>query len=207
MMLARRRSRATRITPSAGIAGRGMKSPSSMPRICIFCGAYAGRDGVYLDVARRTARALVSAGYGVVYGGGRVGMMGALADAALASGGEVVGVIPRALASVEIAHDGITQLHVVESMHERKALMADLSDGFIALPGGFGTMDEFHEILTWRQLQIHNKPIGLLNAHGYYDALLALFDRMVHDELVRPNTRSLFVTAPTIEELLAILLD
>jgi uncharacterized protein (TIGR00730 family) len=176
-----------------------------MPRICIFCGAHAGRDGVYLDVARETARAVVAAGYGIVYGGGRVGMMGALADAALESGGEVVGVIPRPLASVEIAHDGITRLHVVDSMHERKALMADLSDAFIALPGGFGTMDEFHEILTWRQLQIHNKPIGLLNAFGYYDALLALFDRMVSDEFVRLQTRSLFVTAPAIDELLDLL--
>jgi uncharacterized protein (TIGR00730 family) len=176
-----------------------------MPRICIFCGAHAGRDGVYLDVARQTARALVAGGYGIVYGGGRVGMMGALADTALALGGEVVGVIPRGLATVEVAHDGITQLHVVDSMHERKALMADLSDAFIALPGGFGTMDEFHEILTWRQLQIHDKPIGLLNAFGYYDALLSLFDRMVDDEFLRPKTRTLFVTAPTIEELLELL--
>jgi uncharacterized protein (TIGR00730 family) len=176
-----------------------------MPRICVFCGAHDGRDGRYLDVARRTARAIVGAGYGLVYGGGRVGMMGALADAALGAGGEVVGVIPRTLAHREIAHEGISALHVVESMHERKALMADLSDAFVALPGGFGTMDEFHEALTWRQLRIHDKPIGLLNTGGYYDALLALFDHMVAEGLVRSDSRELFVTAPTIEELLRLL--
>jgi uncharacterized protein (TIGR00730 family) len=173
--------------------------------MCVFCGAHGGQDGRYLGVAQHAARVLVAAGYGLVYGGGRVGMMGALADSALAAGGEVIGVIPRALAHAEVAHDGITMLHVVESMHERKALMADLSDAFIALPGGFGTMDEFHEILTWRQLQIHNKPIGLLNACRYYDLLLALFDHMVTEGLVRMQSRELFVSAPTIEELLSAL--
>ena len=173
-----------------------------MPRICVFCGARPGTDGRYLDVARDTARAVVAAGFGIVYGGGRVGLMGAVADAALEGGGEVIGVIPRGLASAEVAHDRLSMLHVVESMHERKALMADLSDAFIALPGGFGTMDEFHEILTWRQLQIHDKPIGLLNTDGYYDALLALYDRMETDGFLRARTRALFVSAPTIAELL-----
>ncbi|MBV8116549.1 MAG: TIGR00730 family Rossman fold protein [Candidatus Eremiobacteraeota bacterium] len=178
-----------------------------MPRLCIFCGAHAGRNGRFRDVAVESARAIVEAGYGIVYGGGRVGLMGAIADAALAAGGEVVGVIPEALSSEEVAHSGVTTLHVVQSMHERKALMADLSDGFIALPGGFGTMDEFHEILTWRQLGIHNKPVGLLNVDGYYDELLALYERMERDGFVRPETRALFTAAHSIDALLSAFRD
>ncbi len=173
-----------------------------MPRICIFCGARPGTNAGFLATARETARAVVRAGYGIVYGGGRVGLMGAIADAALEAGGEVIGVIPRGLATAEVAHDRVTMLHVVESMHERKAMMADLSDAFVALPGGFGTMDEFHEILTWRQLAIHDKPIGLLNADGYYDTLLALYDRMERDGFLPEHTRALFVAAPTIDTLL-----
>ena len=174
-----------------------------MPRLCVFCGAHSGNDGRYTALAASAAQAIVRAGYGVVYGGGRVGLMGTIADAALEAGGEVIGVIPEALATAEVAHNGLTELHVVDTMHERKALMADLSDGFIALPGGFGTMDEFCEILTWRQLQIHNKPIGLLNPGGYYDPLLALFDRMQSEGFLRPETRRLFVDAPAIDALLA----
>ena len=173
-----------------------------MPRLCIFCGARSGRDRLFDSVVRDVATAVVRAGYGIVYGGGRVGLMGTLADAALAAGGEVIGVIPEALERAEIAHSGVTQLHVVRSMHERKALMADLSDGFIALPGGVGTMDEFCEILTWRQLGIHDKPIGLLNVDGFYDQLLALFDRMLEQGFLADPTRRLFTAAPTIEALL-----
>jgi uncharacterized protein (TIGR00730 family) len=173
-----------------------------MTRLCIFCGAHAGTNGRYRALASEIAQALVGAGYGIVYGGGRVGLMGSLADAMLALGGDVVGVIPGALATAEIAHNGISTLHVVESMHERKALMADLSDGFIALPGGYGTMDEFHEIVTWRQLQIHNKPVGLLNTDGFYDHLLALYDRMLAEGFLSSKTREMFVTAPTIGELI-----
>ncbi len=157
-------------------------------------------------MAAQVSRTVVAAGYGIVYGGGRVGLMGTIADAALDAGGEVIGVIPAALAGEEVAHSGLTRLHIVQSMHERKALMSDLSDGFIALPGGFGTMDEFHEILTWRQLGIHDKPVGLLNVDGYYDALLALYDRMESDGFVRAQTRGLITVAPTIDELLAVLL-
>lgn len=145
----------------------------------------------------------MQAGYGIVYGGGRVGLMGTIADAALEAGGEVVGVIPESLATAEVAHPGVTRLHVVQTMHERKALMAELSDGFIALPGGFGTMDEFHEILTWRQLRIHDKPIGLLNVNGYYDDLLALYERMSTEGFLNSATRSLFSATPDIESLLA----
>jgi uncharacterized protein (TIGR00730 family) len=172
-------------------------------RICVFCGSSPGHDASYLRIAADAASAIVRAGYGVVYGGGRIGLMGAVADAALAAGGEVVGVIPAALSRVEIAHPGITALHVVGSMHERKALMASSSDGFIALPGGFGTMDEFCEILSWRQLGIHDKPIGLLNYAGYYDRLLELFDAMVEQGFLTPAHRALFTDAPAIEELLA----
>jgi hypothetical protein len=137
-----------------------------------------------------------------VYGGGRVGLMGTMADAALAAGGAVIGVIPKSLATREIAHGGLSELHVVDSMHERKALMADLSDGFIALPGGFGTMDELCEILTWSQLRIHTKPVGLLNAGGYYDNLLALFDSMVAEGFVSAQNRRLLLAASSVDDLL-----
>ncbi len=176
-----------------------------MARIGIFCGASPGKDDVYVELARHVARSLVQAGHGIVYGGGRVGLMGALADAALAADGEVIGVIPRALAGVEIAHAGVTKMHVVESMHARKALMAELSDAFITLPGGFGTMDELSEMLTWKQLHIHDKPLGLLNHCGYYDTLLQLFDEMVERGFVSPANRALLVARPTIEELLPLI--
>ena len=171
-------------------------------RLCVFCGAHTGHDPEYAEVAREVARAIVTAGYGVVYGGGRIGLMGVVADAALEAGGDVIGVIPESLAVSEVAHSGLTTLHVVSSMHERKALMAELSGGFIALPGGFGTMDEFCEILTWRQLGLHDKPIGLLNALGYYDRLLELFDEMKNQGFVAERTRALFVEATTPGDLL-----
>lgn len=173
-----------------------------MKRICVFCGSHAGNDPAYARIANEAAKAIVAAGYGVVYGGGGIGLMKIVADAALEAGGEVIGVIPHALARSEVAHQGLTQLHVVETMHERKALMDDLSDAFIALPGGFGTMDEFCEVLSWRQLRIHDKPIGLLNVLGYYDALLALFDSMVSEGFIGPDTRALFIDAATVGELL-----
>jgi uncharacterized protein (TIGR00730 family) len=174
-----------------------------MKRICVFCGSHAGNDAAYARMAVEAARAIVGAGYGVVYGGGGVGLMKIVADAALEAGGEVIGVIPHALARTEMAHPGLTELHLVATMHERKAMMEDLSDAFVALPGGFGTMDEFCEVLSWRQLRIHDKPIGLLNYRGYYDALLALFDSMVREGFVGPHTRALFIDSPAIDELLA----
>jgi uncharacterized protein (TIGR00730 family) len=172
-------------------------------RVALFCGAHTGNGSGYIEIAQAVARNLVERKLGIVYGGGRVGLMGVIADAALAAGGEVIGVIPEALASKEVAHGGLTQLHVVGSMHERKALMADLSDAFIALPGGFGTMDEFCEILTWAQLRIHSKPVGLLNSGGYYDELLALFDKMVREGFVTVTNRSLVQSARDIDDLLA----
>jgi uncharacterized protein (TIGR00730 family) len=172
-------------------------------RICVFCGSSRGRGDSFARMAQDASRAIVRAGYGIVYGGGGVGLMAAVADAALAAGGEVDGVIPQALARAEVAHNGLTRLHVVGSMHERKALMVELSHGFIALPGGFGTMDEFAEVLSWRQLGIHDRPIGLLNHAGYYDDLIRLFDAMVRAEFLTQSNRALFVEAPTIAELLA----
>jgi uncharacterized protein (TIGR00730 family) len=171
-------------------------------RVGIFCGAHTGNGSSYIEVAGTLARRVVERGFGIVYGGGRVGLMGVIADTALNAGGEVIGVIPEALATKEVAHDGVTQLHVVSTMHERKALMADLSDAFIALPGGFGTMDEFCEILTWAQLRIHTKPVALLNCNGYFDELLALFDKMVREGFVTMTNRSLVRSAPTIDDLL-----
>lgn len=177
-----------------------------MKRICVFCGSRTGKDPAYAATAAQVARAIVDAGYGIVYGGGSIGLMGIVADEGLRCGGEVIGVIPKALAESEIAHEGLAQLHVVTTMHERKALMERLSDAFVALPGGFGTMDEFCEALTWRQLAIHDKPIGLLNERGYYDPLLRLFDTMVVEGFITEDTRRLFVDAPSIEPLLARLL-
>ncbi len=179
--------------PNARVMGR---------RVGIFCGSHTGNGSHFSEIAAGVARKAVERGFGIVYGGGRVGLMGVIADAALAAGGEVIGVIPQALATEEVAHAGVTQLHVVSTMHERKALMADLSDAFIALPGGFGTMDEFCEILTWAQLRIHTKPVGLLNCGGYYDELLALFDKMVREGFVAVTNRSLVRSAPAIDELL-----
>ncbi|HYF36503.1 MAG TPA: TIGR00730 family Rossman fold protein [Prosthecobacter sp.] len=141
-------------------------------RIAIYCGANSGASPIYREAAATVARHLAEQGIGIVYGGGKVGLMGAVADAALAAGGEVIGVIPQSLMDKELAHAGATQLHVVKSMHERKQLMTDLCDGVIALPGGFGTLDELFEALTWLQLGFHAKPIGLLNVAGFFDGLL-----------------------------------
>lgn len=174
-----------------------------MRRIGVFCGARAGNDGRYIEFAAGAAQQIVTRGFGIVYGGGRVGLMGVVADAGLEAGGEVIGVIPQSLASAEVAHGGLTQLHVVRTMHERKALMAELSDGFIALPGGYGTMDEFHEILTWAQLRIHDKPVGLLNAYGYYDELLALYDKMSREGFVSHTNRQLVASATSLDALLS----
>lgn len=175
----------------------------TMKRVCIFCGARPGDAGGYLELASRVGEAIARAGYGLVFGGGRVGLMGAAANAALDAGGEVIGVIPESLATAEIAHHDVTRLHVVATMHERKSLMAELSDAFVALPGGIGTMDEFCEILTWRQLGYHSKPIALLNHQGYYDHLIDLFDEMKAKGFLPEATRELVIAEPTIEGILA----
>ena len=162
-----------------------------MKRICVFCGSSPGLRPAYEEAAREMGRALLERGAGLVYGGARVGLMGAVADEVLRGGGEAIGVIPRALMEREVAHAGLTALHVVETMHERKALMADLSDGFVAMPGGFGTFEEFCEVLTWSQLGFHPKPCGLLNVADYYSPLLAMFDHAVTEAFVRPAHRAL----------------
>src|SRR6516164_2274986 len=149
-----------------------------LKRICVFCGSSVGDRPIYLQAALELGRAIAERRLGLVYGGGHIGLMGVLADAVLSGGGEVIGVIPQALVDRELAHTGVTELRVVETMHQRKALMADLSDGFLALPGGFGTGDELFEILTWAQLGLHAKPIGVLNVGGYFDPLLAWLDHM-----------------------------
>jgi uncharacterized protein (TIGR00730 family) len=174
----------------------------SIGRICVFCGSSVGARPRYAAAARELGRTLAGRGLGVVFGGGKVGLMGVLADAALAAGGEAIGVIPEALVAREIAHNGLTELRVVRSMHERKTLMADLADAFIALPGGYGTFEEFFEAVTWTQLGIHRKPCGLLNVDGYYDALLALLDRAVSDGFIRGVNRSLVLDAPDVLMLL-----
>lgn len=171
-------------------------------RICVFCGSSSGLSRTYADAATALGRCLAEHGVDLVYGGASVGLMGVLADTVLASGGEVVGVIPKALAEKEVAHKHLTELRVVGSMHERKALMAELSDAFIALPGGFGTVEELCEIITWGQLGFHGKPIGLLNVDGYFDSLLAFFDRAVHDRFVRSTHRGLVIDGTSPEEIL-----
>lgn len=149
-----------------------------MARICVFCGAARGADPAYAAQAGTLGRAIVAAGHGLVFGGGHVGLMGVVADSVLDAGGEAVGVIPQQLVDRELAHGGLTELKVVASMHERKALMAELSHAFVALPGGFGTLDELVEIITWRQLALHAKPIGLLDAAGFWDPFAVLVEHL-----------------------------
>jgi len=175
-------------------------------RICVFCGSSVGGRPVYAEAARRVGTLLATRGIGVVYGGGNVGLMGEVADAALAARGEVIGVIPESLVARELAHQGLTDLRIVSSMHERKALMADLSEAFLALPGGFGTFEEFCEVVTWTQLGLHAKPCGLLNVEGYYDPLLALFDAGVRERFIRAENREIVLSASDPEELLDALL-
>jgi uncharacterized protein (TIGR00730 family) len=162
-------------------------------RICIFTGSRRGTSPAYAEAAKRLAHDLVERGFGLVYGGGNVGLMNVIADTVLELGGHITGVIPNALVSKEVAHLGLSDLRVVNSMHERKALMAELSDGFIALPGGIGTMEEFFEVLSWAQLGIHNKPCGLLNVSGYYDPLIQFLDHAVAEDFVKPKHRALLI--------------
>ena len=179
-----------------------------MKRLCVFCGSNAGNQPIYRSEAEKLGRLLAARGIELVYGGGNIGLMGAVADACLEAGGTVVGVIPQALMGKEVAgrpvdHRTLTRLEVVDSMHTRKARMAELAEGFIALPGGFGTFEEFCEILTWGQLGFHAKPMGLLNVNGFYDPLLAMFDRAVADGFLRLQNRAMALADRDIEGLLA----
>lgn len=165
-----------------------------MRSVCVFCGSSSRARDVYFEAARRTGRAIARRGLRLVYGGASVGLMGALADAALEAGGEVVGVIPQALVDRELAHARLTEQHVVESMHDRKALMSELAGGFLALPGGLGTLDELFETLTWAQLGFHRKPVALLNVEGYFDDLLRFCDRAAADGFLHPAHRGMILS-------------
>jgi uncharacterized protein (TIGR00730 family) len=172
-------------------------------RLAVFCGSSPGADPAFGDLARQVGRGLARRGIGLVYGGGRLGLMGALADAVLAGGGEVIGVIPQALETAEVAHLGCTRLEVVATMHERKARMTALADGFAVLPGGIGTLDEMFEALSWAQLGYHAKPVGLIDPHGFYAPLLRFLDDAVAAGFVRPAYRANLIAADDLDALLA----
>jgi uncharacterized protein (TIGR00730 family) len=172
-------------------------------RLCVFCGSSTGSRPIYAEATAQLGRELAGAGVTLVFGGGRVGLMGILADSALAAGGQVIGVMPRSLVEKEIAHASLTKLHVVESMHERKALMADLADAFLLLPGGFGSWEEFCEIVTWLQLGIHRKPCAILNVAGYYDGLLSLADHALAEGFLRPAHRKMVIVEEQPQALLS----
>jgi uncharacterized protein (TIGR00730 family) len=174
----------------------------ALASVCVFCGSNGGADPAYLAAAEAVGAGLAQRGIRTVYGGGRVGLMGALADSARAAGGEVVGVMPQALVDREIGHTGIDDLRVVDTMHERKALMVELSDAFVALPGGIGTLEELFEVYTWAQLGIHAKPLALLDVAGYYEPLAAFLDHAVAQRFLRAETRSMLAVADSIEGVL-----
>jgi uncharacterized protein (TIGR00730 family) len=171
--------------------------------ICVFCGSNEGRQDLYRSTAQSVGRQLAQSGIQVVFGGGSCGLMGAVADAALEAGGRVVGVIPKGIESREVAHRSLSELHIVRSMHDRKAMMTELSDGFLALPGGLGTLEELFEVLSWAQLGIHEKPVALLNAGGYFDPLLTFLDRSMEEGFVRPEHHALLLRGDDVEEVLA----
>jgi uncharacterized protein (TIGR00730 family) len=174
-----------------------------MKRLAVYCGSATPGDPVYIDAARAVGRTLAERGIGIVYGGGRLGLMGAVADSALAAGGEVIGIIPQALVAAEVAHRGLTELHVVDTMHQRKQAFTDLSDGFVNLPGGTGTMDELWEALSWAQIGYHAKPVGLLNTAGYYDHLIAFYAKMGEVGFLRPQHQGVLLVDTALDGLLA----
>lgn len=176
-----------------------------MQSICVFCGANYNGDLVLKQTVEQLAEVLVAGEITLVYGGGHVGVMGLLADAVLSRGGKAIGVIPQFLMDKEVGHPGLTEMHVVENMHQRKQLMNDLSDGVIMLPGGFGTLEEFFEVLTWLQLGLHNHPIGMLNVNGFYDFLLKQMDVMVEQRFLKPANRQLVLTSADAIELVALM--
>ena len=176
--------------------------PGQLKSICVYCGSSPGSKPIYAENAAEVGRWLAGASIRIVYGGGQVGLMGIVADAAIAAGGEVVGIIPAALDRREVAHTGLTELHVVETMHQRKAMMAELSDAFLTLPGGLGTLEELFETLTWSQLGIHSKPVGLLDVDGFFDPLLAMLDQFVTRGFLRQEHRDLLLEAETLPEMI-----
>ena len=173
-----------------------------MKRIAVYCGSATPADPVYIETARFVGRTLAEKGIGVVYGGGRLGLMGAVADSALEAGGEVIGVIPEALVGSEVAHKGCTELHVVPGMHERKRMFTDLSDGFLTIPGGVGTMDELWEAISWAQLGYHSKPVGVLNAAGFYDKLIEFNAHMISVGFIRDQHKGIMIADDQLDRLL-----
>jgi uncharacterized protein (TIGR00730 family) len=171
-------------------------------RLAVYCGSATPTDPVYMECARFVGRSLAERGIGVVYGGGRLGLMGAVADSALAAGGEVIGVIPEALVNAEVAHRGLTSLETVPTMHERKKRFTELADGFVTIPGGTGTMDELWEAMSWSQLGYHSDPVGLLNIAGYYDHLIAFVDKMAEVGFLRPQHRDILIVEDDLDRLL-----
>lgn len=171
-------------------------------RIALYCGARLGNDPTYAELARNVSRTLAQRGIGIVYGGGNIGLMGEIAEAAIHAGGEIIGVIPGSMVEEELAHQGITRLEIVSTMHHRKARIEELSDAFIALPGGYGTLDELFEIITWRQLKLHHKSIGLLNHQGFYDQLVGFIDTTCKEGFVPGKNRDLLIVANDLETLL-----
>ena len=177
-----------------------------MKQVCIFCGSYKGSQPIYMTAAHDMGKGLAQRDLGLVYGGGRVGLMGAVADGTLAGGGKVIGIIPQSLVDRELAHTGLSELRVVGSMHTRKAIMAEIADAFIAMPGGFGTLDELFEIITWAQLGFHHKPIALLNVGGYFDPMLTFIEHMATEGFIKPEHRNAMLVKNTVDDLLDTLL-
>ena len=191
------------IIPDPGVRGPGDEATlSCMKRLCVFCGSNVGKNPAFRKAAEDIGAWCADHGIGVVFGAGKVGLMGVVADAALAKEGEVIGVIPHGLMEREVGHTGCTELHVVDTMHQRKTLMHQLSDAFVTLPGGWGSFEELLETATWTQLGIHRKPIGVLNVDGYYDGLVAQLDRAVDEGFIRPENRDLILVDPDLETLL-----
>jgi uncharacterized protein (TIGR00730 family) len=176
---------------------------SKISSVCLYCGSSSAVDKKYIEVARKTATLCVAAGWGIVYGGGHNGLMGAAADAALAAGGKVTGVIPAHLQELEVAHSSLTQLHVTQTMHERQLKMAELSDAFIIMPGGLGTLAEFFEIVTWKQLKLHNKPIAIINAFGFWDPQLEMIAQIEEQKFLYRAYSDLFIALPDAESVIA----
>jgi len=186
-----------------------LSSPASSPRsiqnVAVFCASADGVDPAYRTAAAELGRTLAQRQIGIVYGGAKVGLMHAVAKAALAEGGRVIGVIPTVLINLEVAHDGLTELHITDTMHSRKALIGERADAFIALPGGFGTFEELFEVLAWQTLKIHSKPIVLLNTNGFYDQLLGFLDHCVEQGMLKPKNRKIVLVAATVEEAIRLL--
>jgi len=194
-----------RYTQQYGKCSNRIMAAEPIRNLAVFCASADGRNPLFYEAAETLGRQLAARGIGIIYGGARVGLMGAVAEAALAHGGHVVGVIPEVLVDLEVAHDGLSELHVTSTMHTRKALMGERSDGFVILPGGYGTFEEMFEVLAWQTLKLHQKPIVLLNTGGFYDTLLKFLDECVEHGVLKPKNRAILLVANTVDEVFALL--